>query len=188
MSKRDAGYCIDVQKKGTSSRNVLISERSEFCVFQGFWPTTFLIFQNFFKNRMKKFKLSIKLCAFFYTYCINFCKKKNIGNVAIFHCKCVKLSIFTHVAKIPNWIFFTKIYYCPFDSSWNSRKSIKFMPSRGGAFDNTQVFSWGLTADIPRWSEFARGFSTSSSLPGSWPGKFLLQKLTRSLDEAEKYD
>jgi hypothetical protein len=45
---------------------------SDVAPFLRFLAYNFLILQNFLKNRMKKIELSIKLCAFFYTDCIDF--------------------------------------------------------------------------------------------------------------------
>ncbi len=63
----------------------------------------------------KKQNEQIKLCVFCYTYCIDFCKKKYIGNVAIFDYICEKRGVFTHAAKSKKLNYFDKIFYCPFD-------------------------------------------------------------------------
>ncbi len=61
-----------------------------------------------------------------------FSKKKNfwviIALFAYFKCKCEKNCTFSNIFKKVKSYFFGTIYQYPFDSYWNSKKSIKLKP------------------------------------------------------------
>ncbi len=90
-----------------------------------------LLLGAFLKAGIKEFEISIKFCVFMIPTWIFF-KKKFFGVIialfAHFKCKCENNCTYSNILQKVKSYFFGNIYQSPFDSYWNSKKSIKLKP------------------------------------------------------------
>ncbi len=85
----------------------------------------------FLKAGINEFEISIKFCVVLIPILI-FSKKNSfwviIALFAYLKCKCDKNCTFSNILQKVKSYFFGNIYQPPFDSYWNSKKSIKLKP------------------------------------------------------------
>ncbi len=103
-----------------------------FCAFfRGFLLLTFV--EGISESRHQRIWNQHKILRFFDTYPILIFFKEKIFWViiALFaycKCKCEKNCTFSNILQKEKSYFFDNIYHSPFDSNWNSKKSIKLKP------------------------------------------------------------
>jgi hypothetical protein len=116
--------------KKLEPKNYANFEYFRFCAFfRGFLLLTFV--RGISESRHQQIWNQHKILRYLIPILIFFKKKSfwvKIALFAYFQCKCEKNCSFSNILQKVKSYFFGNIYHSPFDSYWNSKKSIKLKP------------------------------------------------------------